>query len=113
MYSERVRLFLADIVEDADRVTSFIDGMDVEMLASDERTLLAVERLFQRITEAVIQIGTDDMTRIGTDLPVKNIRDFGNRLRHDYRNVDPALLLRIAQTSLPPLRQAAARALED
>lgn len=113
MFSERVRLFLADLVEDADRITSFIEGMDVEMLASDERTLLAVERLFQRITEAVIQIGPSDMARIGSDLPVKNIRDFGNRLRHDYRNIDPSLLLRTAQKSLPALRAAAARALES
>ncbi|WP_445190736.1 HepT-like ribonuclease domain-containing protein [Sphingomonas sp. Tas61C01] len=112
MYSERVRLLLADIVEDSDRVVAFTGEMDVEMLAADERTLLAVERLFQRITEAVIQIGSDDMARIGTDLPIKNIRDFGNRLRHDYRNIDPALLLRTARTSLPLLRHAAARALE-
>ncbi|GAA0660542.1 hypothetical protein FHT00_002819 [Sphingomonas insulae] len=113
MYSERTRLFLADIVEDVDRLVAFVDGMDAKALGADERTLLAVERLFQRITEAVIQIGSEDMGRIGPDLPVRNIRGLGNRLRHDYRNIDPELLLRIAQNELPALRAAAERAMGE
>ncbi|MDP1027406.1 DUF86 domain-containing protein [Sphingomonas sp. KR1UV-12] len=111
MYSERTRLFLADIAEDANRLMSFVTGMDANGLAGDERTLLAVERLFQRITEAVIQIGPDDMARIDPNLPIRNIRGLGNRLRHDYRNIDPALLLRTAQNDLPALVAAAERAL--
>lgn len=113
MFSERTRLFLADIVEDADRVTAFVDGLDADALGTDERTLLAVERLFQRITEAVIQIGSEDMVRIGPDLPVRHIRGLGNRLRHDYRNIDPELLLRIARDELQALRAAAERALGE
>ncbi len=111
MFSERTILFLSDIVEDVDRLLGFVDGMDAQALDADERTLLAVERLFQRITEAVIQIGSEDMARIGPDLPVRNIRGLGNRLRHDYRNIDPALLLRTARIELPALRAAAERAL--
>lgn len=112
MFSERTRLFLADIVEDIDRLVGFVDGMDAEALDADERTLLAVERLFQRITEAVIQIGPEDMARIGPDLPVRHMRGLGNRLRHDYRNIDPELLLRIARNELPALRAAVEKALE-
>jgi uncharacterized protein with HEPN domain len=111
MFSERTLLFVADIVEDADRLVAFVSGMDAEALGRDERTLLAVERLFQRITEAVIQIGAEDMARIGPDLPVRNIRGLGNRLRHDYRDIDPELLLRTARDELPALRAAAERAL--
>ncbi|MFS0772190.1 DUF86 domain-containing protein [Sphingomonas sp. 1P08PE] len=111
MYSERTRLFLTDVVEDANLLLSYVAGMDEQTLAADERTLLAVERLLQRITEAVIQIGPDDMARIDPDLPVRNIRGLGNRLRHDYRNIDPALLLRTARDELPVLVAAAERAL--
>jgi len=111
MFSERTRLFLADIVDDADRIVAFVAGLDAGALGADERTLLAVERLFQRVTEAVIQIGDEDMALIGPDLPVRNIRGLGNRLRHDYRNIDPELLLRITRDELPLLRTAAERAL--
>ena len=111
MFSERVFLFLSDIVEDADRLASFIDGMNADDLVSDPKTLLAVERLLQRITEAVIQIGANDMALIGAELPVGKIRAFGNRLRHDYRAIDPQILLVVAREELPALRAAAARAL--
>lgn len=113
MFSELTRLFLSDIVEDADRLAAFVDGMDAQALDADERTLLAVERLFQRITEAVIQIGTDDMAKIGPDLPLRNIRGLGNRLRHDYRNIASEVLLQIARNELPALRAAARKALDD
>lgn len=113
MFSERVRLFLFDIVDDSDRIASFIQGLTVDDLVADDRTLLAVERLFQRITEAVIQIGADEMARIAPDLPVGKIRAFGNRLRHDYRAIDPRLLLQTACNDLPSLRAAAAEALDQ
>jgi uncharacterized protein with HEPN domain len=95
-----------------DRLESFIAGLTGEALMADEKTLLAVERLFQRITEAVIQIGTDAMREIGEDIPVARIRAFGNRLRHEYRAIDPMLLLQTAREDLPQLRAAPARALE-
>ena len=113
MFSERVRVYLSDIVADAARVMIFVDGLTAEMLVQDDRTWLAVERLFQRITEAVIQIGPDDLARLAGDLPFRQMRDFGNRLRHDYRNIDPATILDIARDNLPALRDAAARALES
>ena len=112
MFSDRVRLYLADIVDDADRLEGFVHGLTIEAFEADEKTVLAVERLFQRITEAVIQIGTDTMRDIGDDIPVARIRAFGNRLRHDYRAIAPLLLLQTAQEDLPLLRAVAARALE-
>jgi uncharacterized protein with HEPN domain len=111
MFSERVRAYLLDIVEDADRLAGFINGATLQSFTDDERTVLAVERLFQRITEAVIRVGPEDMTRVGTDIPVDRIRAFGNRLRHDYRNIDPRVLLDTAANDLPLLRDAVARAL--
>ena len=112
MFSERECDYLMDIVADADRLIGFVEGMNADVLAADERTSLAVERLFQRITEAVFQLGAETMARIDPDLPLANIRNFGNRLRHDYRNIDPHILLQTAREYLPALRDTAARALE-
>ncbi|TPG20136.1 DUF86 domain-containing protein [Sphingomonas koreensis] len=113
MFSERERLYLSDIVDDADRLARFVDGLTAEDFAADEKTVLAVERLFQRITEAVIQIGTDAMEQVGQDIPVGRIRAFGNRLRHDYRRIDARIIFDTARDDIPPLRAAVFRALED
>jgi hypothetical protein len=113
MFSERVRTRLQDIVDDVDRVGKYLGDVDADGFVRDEKTVLVIERLFQRITEAVIQIGADDMARIGGDIPIAQIRGFGNRLRHDYRDIDPRLLFTTARTQLPALRAAAMRALES
>lgn len=112
MFSERTRLRLQDIVEDAGRIATFLGDMDPAAFQDDERTMLAVERLLQRVTEAVVQIGSTDMDRIRPDLPVRTIRAFGNILRHQYRTLDVELVYRVARDHVPPLAAAAARALE-
>ena len=112
LFSERVRRRLLDIVDDIDRLTGFVSGLDVDAFAADERTVLAVERLLQRITEAVVQIGVDQMAQLAPDMPVGKIGALGNRLRHDYGKVDPALPLMIACEDLPGLRAAAVAGLE-
>ena len=113
MFSRRARLRLQDIVEDGERLEHFVGKLTLAQFNADEKTLLAAERLLQRITEAVIQIGPEDMTKVGAEIPVAAIRAFGNKLRHDYRNLDPAQVLSIAQNNVPALREAAARALES
>jgi uncharacterized protein with HEPN domain len=111
MFSDRVHRRLATIVDDADRLESFLTGLDGDAFAADDLMVLAVERLLQRITEAVIQIGPAEMERVAPGLPTGRIRAFGNRLRHDYDNIDHRLVYAIARESVPPLREAAARAL--
>lgn len=57
MSSEREALRLQDIIENIDRIESYMIGLDRESFAKDSRTIDAVERCLQRITEAVIKIG--------------------------------------------------------
>jgi uncharacterized protein with HEPN domain len=113
MFSERTLLYLSDVVDDSTRLANFVEGLTLDQFIADDRTRLAVERLFQRITEAVIQIGPDDMAKVGADIPVGRIRAFGNRLRHDYRAIDPALLLSTAREDLPVLVAACAAVLHE
>jgi uncharacterized protein with HEPN domain len=111
MLSERTIGRLCDIVEDARRIQIFIDGMTLHDFLADERTLFAVERLLQRITEAAVQIDPGDAERLSTDLPVAKMRAFGNRLRHEYRDLDRAVAFDIARTDVPALAAAAEVAL--
>lgn len=112
MYSDKVRRRLTTIVEDARRLEQFLSGLNVEAFAVDEKTLFVVERLLQRITEAVIRIGSAEMEQIAPDIQTARIRAFGNRLRHDYDDLDPSLVHAISTANVPPLAAAAARALK-
>ncbi len=113
MLSRKAALRLRDIIDDAGRIATFIDGMNLHEFREDERTLFAVERLLQRITEAAIQIEPDDAVHIGSDLPIAKMRALGNRLRHEYRHVDAGIIFEIARIEVPLACAAAERALEN
>ena len=59
MSSDREALRLQDIVENIDRIDSHVEGLDRDRFLTDAKTVDAVERCLQRITETVIKIGPD------------------------------------------------------
>ena len=113
MFSERTKDRLRDIIEDARRIDVFLEGMMLDDFLANERTLFAVERLLQRITEAAIQIDPADAALLGPDLPVGRMRGLGNRLRHEYRDLDRAVVFEIARIDVPALVVAAEIALSS
>lgn len=113
MLSRRTTLRLQDIIEDADRIAHFLEDLDLAPFLADERTIFAVERLLQRITEAAVHIDPEEAATFGTALPVPQMRALGNRLRHEYRDVDRRVIFELAREEVPALRIAAARALES
>ena len=58
---EREALRLQDVVDNIDRIEGYLAGCDIETYAHDEKTIDAVERCLQRLTEAVIRIGPERM----------------------------------------------------
>lgn len=113
MFSERTRQRLADIVENCDRITSYTSGYSLDRFQQDSRTVDAVERCFSRITEAIIQLGEVETELTGLGVVWTEIRGLGNRLRHEYRRIDPRFIFDSVQDDIPPLRDAAFRALEN
>lgn len=112
MLSERTANRLRDIGEDAIRIGVFIDDMTLTDFLASERTIFAVERLLQRITEAAVQIDPAEVRLIGEGLPVAQMRGLGNRLRHEYRDVDRSVIFDIARIEVPAVRAAVELALE-
>jgi len=112
MPSRRTIFRLGDIVEDAGRIATFIDGMSLADFLAEERTVFAVERLLQRITEATVQIDAEDAATIG-DIPFAKMRAFGNLLRHEYREIDRRVVFEIARTEVPLVCAAAELAMES
>lgn len=113
MSSEREALRLQDIVENIDRIAEYLDGIDSEDFGADRKTVDAVERCLQRITEAVIKIGEDRMQDIAPSMPVHAIRGLGNVLRHEYDLIDYDIIWNTVTNQLPLLRDDCETALES
>jgi uncharacterized protein with HEPN domain len=106
MPSERRARAFADILEYAEPARSFVDGMTPEAFTADRRTVLAVTRCLEIISEAARRL--DDAARDRhPDLPWKAIMGAGNVYRHDYDNVAEVFLWRTVQERLPELIAAA------
>lgn len=113
MSSDRVVLSLADIVDNVDRIERHIGGRDFAAFEQDEMTVDAIERCLQRISEAVIRIGPDQMAKIAPDLPSQAVRGLGNILRHEYHRIDLKVVWETVTERLPGLRADCLRALDD
>lgn len=104
MSTDREAQRLQDIIDNVARIESHIAGLDFAGFNADEKTIDAVERCLQRITEAVIKIGPERMAEISPRTPVDAVRGLGNLLRHDYDGVDLGTIWRTVTGSLPELK---------
>jgi uncharacterized protein with HEPN domain len=83
---------LLDIIENANRVTRYTEGMDELRLLADGKTRDAVERCLQRISEAAIRLGEEESNRVAPAQPWQDIRGLGNHLRHGYDALDSGMI---------------------
>ncbi len=112
MFSERERLRLEHIVENAERIAGYLDGLNFEEFARGPMVLDAVERCLARITEAAIRAGDEVMASVAPEVPPHVYRGFGNALRHDYDQLDIRTIWLTATKDIPLLAQACERALK-
>ena len=105
-------LSLGDIVEAIAAIKQFTLGMSAETFCTDKKTVAAVERKLQVISEAASRLG-DQAEVLCPGLPWRNIRGIGNWLRHQYDHVDVDSIWRTVIDDLPPLESAVIRALKN
>lgn len=86
--------------------------MDAAAFRADAKTVAAVERKLQVISEAAIWLG-DQAEVLCPGLPWRDIRGIGNWLRHQYDRVDVEAIWRTVIDELPPLQGAVTRALSN
>jgi uncharacterized protein with HEPN domain len=84
--------------------------MSFDDFRADIKTVDAVERNLQKISEAAIRLGTD-AEWLCPGLPWHNIRGIGNWLRHQYERVDVQTLWDTVSDDLPPLARAVSTAI--
>ena len=101
---------LRDIADAIGMIEAFTSGMDFDEFREDPKTVAAVERKLQMISEAAIRLGDTAETRC-PGLPWPDIRGIGNWLRHRYDRIELPLIWKTVQADLPPLKAAVLRAL--
>lgn len=95
---------LRDIIECADEVATYLDGIDLVEFLEDRMRRRAVERLLTIIGEAAKQLS--DETRAAIDQPWREIVRFRDKGIHSYDSLTPETLYRIATESVPAIRDA-------
>ncbi len=102
---------LADIIENAGRIESYLAGTDRTAFEADGRTRDAVERCLERVCEAVYRLA-DQAEILMPGQPWIDIRGMGNRLRHAYDRLDLDILWNTACERVPALAVDAREALK-
>ena len=101
---------LRDIVDNIDAIEAFIDGLDLAMFKKDRKTVYAVVRALEIISEASRRLPGELRERhLQIDWPA--IAAAGNIYRHECDAVDEALIRHTARNDLRELRRVAAEEL--
>ena len=108
--SDAVQRF-SDIVVNIERIERFTTGLELQDFARNEQVVLAVKYALLIISEAAIKLG-DVAVELCPGVPWREIRGLGNRLRHDYQNIDDVRIWLVLERDLPPLKAACEAALQ-
>jgi uncharacterized protein with HEPN domain len=101
---------LHDILDAIEMIDRFTQGFDFEGFREDPKTVAAVERKLQLISEAAVRLG-DQADHLCPGQPWRNIRGMGNWLRHQYDRIDLETVWKTVTDDLPALRDSVRLAL--
>jgi uncharacterized protein with HEPN domain len=101
-----------DILDNIELIKEYIRGASYDGFLADRKTQDAVERCLARISEAASKLESSAEALI-PDQPWSEIRGIGNIIRHEYDNIDPAIIWNIVSRDLDNLRSAVETALEN
>ncbi len=98
---------LRDIVDNIDAIREFVARMDRHSFASDRKTLYAVVRALEIVSEATRRRPSEIKDR-HPDIDWAAVAAAGNIYRHEYDSIDEDLVWHTVQHDLGELRIAAA-----
>jgi uncharacterized protein with HEPN domain len=97
---------LSDIIENIETIRAFVAGLEYSSFRADRKTVYAVVRALEIISEATRRLPNELLLR-HTELDWKAIAAAGNVYRHEYEVVDEALVWNTVQHGLEQLRAVA------
>jgi len=104
--SKSLAAALRDIVENIDLARGFVRDLSFDEFQADRRTVYAVVRCLEIVSEASRRL-PDDLKARHPEIPWTDIAGAGSIYRHDYQNVRDIFVWRTVSESLKPLRNAA------
>jgi uncharacterized protein with HEPN domain len=102
MPSKSSRAPLSDFARNIGLARAFVSGLTFNTFQADRRTVYAVIRCLEIISEASRKL-PDDLKERYPDIPWTDIAGAGNVYRHDYEDVLEQIVWRTVQHSLEPL----------
>jgi uncharacterized protein with HEPN domain len=99
-----------DILDNIGRIERFTSRLDAQAFANNEQIVFAVKYALMIISEAATKLG-NAAADLRPDVPWREIRGLGNRLRHDYDAIDLNRLWLLIERDLPLLKSACHAAL--
>ena len=96
------QLLLEDIIESANKILSYTDGLSYEQFLADGRTVDAVVRNFEIIGEVANRL-PEEIRDQYPNIDWHRIRGFRNRIVHDYMGIDYEIVWLIKQKFLPAM----------
>lgn len=106
---------LSDILDNIRAISEFTTGMTFDTYISDLKTVYAVTRALEIISEASRRL-PDDLKQRHPEIDWAGVAAAGNIYRHEYDVVDDALVWHTIRHELEPLREVSVdeiRQLED
>ena len=94
---------LRDILYHIDLATQFVQDFDRDKFKDDTRTVYAVTRCLEIISEASRRL-SEDLKARHPSIAWKQMAGAGNVYRHDYEDVAAQFVWDTVQLALPPLR---------
>jgi len=103
MPSDSADIALRDILFHIDLAVHFVAGLDSPAFHEDLRTVYAVTRCLEIISEASRRL-SDELKARHPGIPWREMAAAGNFYRHNYEDVTPRRVWKTLQEELSPLR---------
>lgn len=95
-------LLIEDIIESASKILVYTENLSFEQFTEDSKTIDAVIRNFEIIGEAANRL-PENFKDQHPAVDWHRIREFRNRIVHDYFGIDYSIVWEIKESFLPTL----------
>lgn len=112
MPSEQTRAALRDIAYHIDLADHFVAGLEYEAFREDLRSLYAVTRCLEIVSEASRRLPLELKQRHPA-IAWRDMAAAGNIYRHEYEDVEAQQVWGAVKRALPPLKDVVAQELKD
>ena len=97
--------YLQDISDSIEKISEFIQGMNLSEFEKDDKTLYAVIRAIEILGEAT-KIIPKKIKNQFPEVPWREMAGMGDKLIHDYFGINTEVVWKTAKNDIPPLKSS-------